>query len=304
MCKRGLAQAETEQLWQRAQRVFGVRLVPHAPKPGRRGPSLHDSIRLISQQLKHFSERNIDPTLERGVVLERVRRPGEVQSYLSKLGLTAHWELAGVAGKLGRVSDDGVTHYSLWEVAELACAKGGGALRVAARRAWKEMFQATRGKQQITFSSRRRLGLKDDPYAEDGEPEEREPTEQARMLGEWEGSDWDALKAERGARLITDIELAFTRNVLAAFPGLRAPAEDPGGLTYAADWQNVRPPNEGPFRRLPDQQHAAEDDAEKRGARIVAAAVAKATADPPEARHAIERLRAEYSEMRKAIGDA
>src|SRR5262245_57112609 len=51
-----------------------------------------------------------------GVHVEQVRHASRIPKYLVKLGC----ELSGMFSKLGRVSDDGITHYGLWELANIA----------------------------------------------------------------------------------------------------------------------------------------------------------------------------------------
>lgn len=171
---------ECPHLRERATRMFGVKLVPRwkTNREGKRVPaSLHDSMRQLLHDLKPFSEMSIKPSLKHGVFCERVRDMTRLPSYLAKMGL----ELAGSLEKAGKLGSDGVPHYGLWQVAQLACEAG--PLKKAARVAWSQLFHATFGTQTITFSNREKLGLPADPYDDGGEPAEADQDPNAIRLG-------------------------------------------------------------------------------------------------------------------------
>jgi hypothetical protein len=204
---------ECPHLRERATRMFGTRLVPrwrHVGNGQKVRASLHDSMRAILHDLRAFSETNITPTAEYGVKCERVANAERLPKYLAKMGL----ELASSATKMGHEGSDGITHYGLWEVARLAC--GDSPLRDPARRAWADIFKATHGTQTITFSSRERLGLGEDPYADDAEPPERREGESEQCIGEIPAAVWKQLVREKGHILLAELAGAYARGELAA----------------------------------------------------------------------------------------
>lgn len=203
---------ECPHLRERATRMFGTRLVPrwrHVSKGVRVRASLHDAMRSILHDLRAFNDANITPTTEHGVKCERVANAERLPKYLAKMGL----ELASSATKMGHEGSDGITHYGLWEVARLAC--GDSPLRDPARRAWSDVFRATHGTQTITFSSRERLGLGEDPYADDAEPPERREGETEQCIGEIPSAVWKQLVKEKGHVLLAELAGAYARGELA-----------------------------------------------------------------------------------------
>lgn len=259
---------ECPTLRERATRVFGSKLI-HRRRP------LLDAVRDVSQLLKPFSEESIRPTLEHGVRVERAAKPEAVSEYLVKLGLDylskVGLELAG-AGKLGRVVLHGmrpVVHYSLWEVAKLATVHG-HPLRESARRAYRALFSATFGTQTVTFSSRERLGLGPDPYADGAEPPEEQSNETVRALCEIEAGLWDSLRLRRKHSLLVELAVAHERGVLASVPYVRSLAPTHGDAVPRA------PPNRGP----PPEERAKRRaermlEAERRGGAVFSGAMSK-----------------------------
>lgn len=200
---------------ERAKRMFGGRLV-------RKSEPLLDAIRRISLLLRAIDEASLMPSEERGVKMETVRAEDRAPTYLAKLGLElAFSESKHVherTDKHGRL----IRHYPHWGVAHLAT-RHGTPLRALARKAWAELFTASRGTQTITFSDRAALGLGPDPYAEDGEPPEAGPTELVQLLGQIAGDRWDTLRREQGHGLLVTIEESFLLGVLPDLPFVDPP---------------------------------------------------------------------------------
>jgi hypothetical protein len=253
-------------LVERARRVFGAKLLP-------RRESLRDAMVRIDRLLEAFTVSGITPERWKvnakgeqvglGVQVEWARSADRASTYLSKLGL----ELTN-SDKLGHVGSDGIVRYGLWEVARLAT-RHKDPLRVPARRAWSELFRASFGTQTITFSSRDELGLAPDPYAEEGEPEEQDPSETSRLLGSIIDRDWDVLsKAQRHGLHVT-LEAAWSAGVLGELPYVVAPT-----------WFQGMPSTHDPPERSPPrpewwERNRADLAAEQRG-RDLAARVASA----------------------------
>lgn len=196
---------------ERAARVFGKSLVPDHL-------SVRESMLKLRKMLRAFTEKNILPTFERGVVLDRVHKGDaydQVASYLPKLGAIG-FELASSSTKLGWEDEHGRRHYSKWEVAQLCALRGEGKTRAAARRAWRQMYRATKGLAQISFSDREAMGLGDDPYANGNEPPEIDvdENETRRVLGHVEKPIWVGMARERGHALIGAIVTAHRTGVL------------------------------------------------------------------------------------------
>jgi hypothetical protein len=232
---------------ERAARMFGKSLVPDHI-------SLRDSMLKLRKMLRTFTEKNILPTFERGVVLDRIHKGDpydQVASYLPKLGAVG-FELASSSTKLGWVDEHDRRHYSKWEVAQLCTLRGEGKTRAAARRAWRQMYRATKGLAQISFSDREALGLGEDPYANDNEPPEIDvdENETQRVLGHVEKAVWVGMARERGHALIGAIVTAHRTGVLQSLswvsppmggeeprpvldPAERAPPEVSAGLEAA-----------------------------------------------------------------------
>jgi hypothetical protein len=211
-CKPKAERDECPHLRERATRMFGTKLVPRSriDNAGKKVPaSLHDAMRAVLHDLKAFTAENIRPSIAHGVVCERVRDMNRLPQYLSKMGL----ELASTLDKGGRVGSDGIRHYGLWEVAQLAC-DGEHPLQKQARRAWSSLFFGTFGTQTITFSDREKLGLPRDPYAEDGEPAEAASDESSQVIFEIPGAVYRELAKAKGHALLGELALAFQRGEL------------------------------------------------------------------------------------------
>jgi hypothetical protein len=243
----------------RARRMFG-RLI-------RKNEPLLDSIRRVSGLLRSFSETSIKPSRERGVKLETVRAEDRAPTYLSKLGLELSFTEAKNVHE--RIDQRGrlIRHYPHWGVAHIAT-RHGHELRVTARRAWEELFTATKGTQTITFSDRDALGLGPDPYAEDQEPPEASPEEFSRLLGQIAGNRWDTMKRQQGHGLLVTIGDAFDLGTLGAMPFVDPP------IGFHGLPESRGPPLE-PYRQ-PDGIHWAiiTAHAEKRGAQRSSALLA------------------------------
>lgn len=252
---RKLAKLSDEHLADRARKVFGAKLVPQRA-------SVHDCMRELLRDLEHFTEKNIAPSAERGVRAERVRAADRAADYLAKLGL----ELATPTTKLGKVGGDGLTHYSLWEVGQL-CAKHGHPLRVPARRAWSELFRASFGTQTITFSNRDRLGLGPDPYADGGEPEEKQPDEWVRFVGAIPLEVWDPMARSQKHGLLVSLIVAHQKGLLDDLPYVETPGGHPNRIQHRPR-ELARPPP--PMD--PTELATALAAAETRGGAVVRAA--------------------------------
>lgn len=191
----------------RVRRVFGRHLVP------RRGDFVED-VRRVAGLLDAFDQFNIRPTEStNGVHLEQLRHQNKASTYLAKLGLEIAWNESKQPNRV-----NGIDHYPYWALAHLSTMHG-HPLRQLARRAWGELFRATRGTQRIVFSSRERLGLGADPYAnEDYDPDEAQADEWKRMIGSIHGGTWDQLhKAQRHGLLVT-LAVAFEKHLLEGLP--------------------------------------------------------------------------------------
>lgn len=199
----------------RARRMFGSKMCP------RRQPLL-DSIHRISDLLRDFSEAAIKPSREIGVRLETARPEDRAANYLSKLGLELSFnEAKGVHERIDRHGRR-ILHYPHWGVAHLATIHG-HPLRVQARRAWGQLFSATKGTQTITFSDRSALGLGADPYAEGEEPIEAGAEEFTRLLGSIVGGTWDALKKTQQHGLLVTLGEAHALGILGDLPYVKPP---------------------------------------------------------------------------------
>ena len=193
----------------RARRVFGARLVPKAQP-------LVESMRRLSQLLDAFTEDNLRPN-ERGCDVEKVRQTDRAPTYLAKLGLELSWTESKDVNEVR-----GVRHFPYWAVAHLAT-RHRDPLRVPARRAWAELFRATRATQTITFSNRDALGLGPDPYADESEPPEQAEGELTRLLGTIEGKTWDVLSKEQRHGLLVTLAVAHEMAVIEALPYIKPP---------------------------------------------------------------------------------
>jgi hypothetical protein len=193
----------------RARRIFGARLVPKAQP-------LVESLRRLSTLLEAFTETNLRPN-DRGVAVSKVRAEDRAADYLSKLGLELSWHESKGVNEVR-----GVKHYPYWAVAHLAT-RHGDPLRVHARRAWAELFRATRATQTITFSNRAALGLGPDPYADENEPPEQLEGELTRLIGTIEGKSWDTLSRAQHHGLLVTLAVAHEKNVIEELPYVKPP---------------------------------------------------------------------------------
>ncbi len=245
----------------RAKRLFGSRLIP------KRAP-LFESIRRLSQTLDAFTEDNLMPTRERGADLSFVREGDRAPNYLAKLGLELTW----AASKRVHTDAHGVTHYPYWALAHIAT-EHGHPLRVLARRAWHTLFEATRATQSITFSSREKLGLGPDPYAEGDEPPEQQPGELSRLGGLISGANWDALKKQQRHGLLVTIATAFDLNLLERLPYVEPPHDrSPTDAGWAGVPSSRGPPPRPHVTLEPWERAFRVAAAEKRGGAVVRAA--------------------------------
>ena len=229
----------------RARRIFGSRLVP-------KNQPLLESVRRMSTLLQAFTEENLRPSEEHGVDISRARPDDRAANYLAKLGLELTWSESKGVNEVR-----GVKHYPYWGVAHLST-KHGDKLRGPARRAWAELFRATRGTQTITFSNREALGLGPDPYADGKEPEEAAPEEWTRVVGNIAGQAWDEnAKAQRHGFLVT-LAVAHETGVLDDLPYI----DPPPGLSGIPQ---KREPPKRPARPTPHQQDESWAAHERRG---------------------------------------
>lgn len=201
---------ETPELRSRCEKLLGKRIF----RPGR---SLADAARPLAKALRAFSVSAIVPVDAYGVVVERVREPGRVSQYLSKLGC----ELSGMWTKNGRIVMEGgseVEHFGLWQLANVACAHG-HPLRQWARGMWTELFYATFGSQTLTWSqgARAHFGL-DDLRDEEIDTEGPEVTEDQHLIGQIDGIDWSELARAQRHGLIATLHNAHRLGVLHELP--------------------------------------------------------------------------------------
>ena len=183
-----------EKLRSRCEKTFGAKMFP-------KGETLVASAERVRAMLVPFRIGKLMPDRARGVVVEQVRKAGRVPRYLAKLGC----ELSGMLSKLGRVGDDGIEHYGMWQLANIAADKD-HRLNAQARGAWKELYRATKGTQTLTWSqeARKALGV-DGARDEEITQEEPGPHEETRMLGQIDGLVWDGLALKAKHRLVARI---------------------------------------------------------------------------------------------------
>jgi hypothetical protein len=226
----GEQQGECQHFRERAQRLFGVRMFPRkkreiqgqqadgSPRYVERVVPIHDSALKVLAMLEPFTPESIKPTRAHGAFVERMRDKDRLPSYLAKLGLEVAWSL----DKAGKIGSDGVRHYGHWEVARLATTHGHDD-RPAARRAWSELFWATRGTQTITFSDREALGLDADPYADGAEPPERAADETSRCIATIPAPVYREQVAAREHGVLSELARAYERGELAALAYVEHP---------------------------------------------------------------------------------
>ncbi len=205
---------------ERAQRIFGKSLVPdHMP--------LREIMLNLQKMLKPFTETNILPEFDRGVVLDQIHKGDpfdQVCGYLPKLGAIG-FELASSSTKLGWEDEKKRRHFTKWEVAQLTTMRSEGDLRNAAFRAWKQMYKATKGLAMISFSDRKKLGLGPDCYENGNEPPEVDidEDETKRVLGHTEKAVWVGMAREHGHELVGAVVVAHRKGVLEQMPWVDPP---------------------------------------------------------------------------------
>lgn len=146
-----------------------------------------------------------------GVHVEQVRHARRIPRYLVKLGC----ELSGMYNKLGRVSDDGITHYGLWELANIAVDRN-HPVNAAARGAWRALYRATFGTQTITWSqdARGAFGLDDERPDQSIEQEAPKLDEETRLLGIIKGAAFDQKVREQQQGFIAQLYRAHAAGAL------------------------------------------------------------------------------------------
>jgi len=257
---------------ERAVKMFSSKLFRAKNRDGSATTLIGEAQR-VTRMLRNFTEANIQPSVARGVKLEQVRDEKGMGTYLAKLGAMG-FELASASTKrapvpgadawgLGHLgSDKRVRHYGLWELGRL-CTIHGHPLRVVARRAWRDLFTATRGTQTITFSNREELGLGPDEYPD--EPEVPNPEPEQLSLGDGEFSSvlgtiaagtWDHMARTQGHGLLVMIEHAHQLGLLERLPQVDPPIHFMAGT----------PSNRGPPERAPPPPTTAERDRAEREA--------------------------------------
>lgn len=214
-------QGECWHFRERLTRLFGVRLVPRTRKVatgldaegktiwGVEHVALHDSALRLLHLLKPFTAESIRPTRAQGAFVERMGNRERLPNYLAKLGL----ELASSLDKAGKEDSRGVRHFGHWEVARLACSRE-HELYEPARKAWSQLFWATKGTQTITFSDRERLGLPEDAYAEGAEPPEQQQDETRETIGIIQVESFRARVEQRQHGVISELEQAYAAGEL------------------------------------------------------------------------------------------
>lgn len=193
----------------RCEKVFGMKLFPKTR-------TVSYSARLLRQNLKKISLKDLLPNKTRGVQVELVRDAKAAPKYLAKLGC----ELSSMFSKQGKKHFDErlqreIEHFGMWQLGQLA-ADPHHDLHKPARRAWKTLYEAVRGTQTLTFSTgaREALGLddvRDEDIAQEGS---LSPEEDKREAGEIEGAEWDKLLAILGQELLSWIYNAHARGKL------------------------------------------------------------------------------------------
>lgn len=234
---------------ERLTRLFGVRLVPRTRKQQTgltpEGKALwsdvaiplRDSALRLLHMLEPFTAKSIRPTRSHGAYVERMRSRERLPNYLAKLGL----ELASSLDKMGSVDSQGIRHYGLKEVQWLACTED-QPLYEPARKAYSQLFWATRGTQTITFSDREALGLPEDPYAEGQEPDEQKPDETRECIGIIQATAFKARVEQVGHGVIAELSSAYDRGELGALPYVEAPGVY-GGVKLVVFPSTAGPPS-------------------------------------------------------------
>lgn len=262
---------ECPHLRERAQRLFGCKKIP-------KGDSLELAIRRVRDSLRAFKWSAVEPSRHFctnadgvarrvGLHAEWTRSADDLGRYLVKMGLHSGKmaaELACATDKLGRVGNDGLRHYSLWEVAHLASDLRHPQCSIF-RSAWSQLFWAKKGMQVVIFSDRDKLGLGPDPLAGDGDVEERDPSETVRVMAQVMPDVWDANARLYKQGLIVTLETAYARGELETLPWLSPPSTWAHGIPSTTGPPETGPPklNEWCFGW---QSLEVEQQAERRGA--------------------------------------
>lgn len=246
----------------RARRIFGARLCP-------KNQPVLESAKRMRTLLEAFTEANLRPN-DRGVDLSVIRASDRAPEYLAKLGLELGWTESKGVNEV-----EGVKHYPYWAVAHLSTIHG-HKLRVPARRAWAELFRATRATQTITFSDRDALGLGPDPYAEGEEPPEAAEGELTRVLGSIAGGQWDQLAKEQKHGVLVTLAVAHEKNLIGELPYVMPPP------TWASGIPAVRGPPPKPGRLSPHERLVRLADYERRGEALSQRMAAAMPAPVPE----------------------
>ena len=234
---------------ERARRMFG-RLVPRMKvRDEWSANQLLDAVQRVSDLLARISEDELMPVRERGVRCEPVRGTDKAPRYLAKLGLELAWNSSKDVNRV-----NGIDHYPYWGVGHLAT-EHGNPLRKPARRAWAELFKATRGTQAIVFSDRDALQLGPDPYAEAKEPAEAREGELSRAIGLITGARWDELRKAQSHGLHVTIAVAYEAGTLPDLPWVQPPPTEWAGVP------STRGPPPAPYLPLELRQRRLRWDA-------------------------------------------
>jgi hypothetical protein len=184
----------------------------------------------VSQALGVFTLEGLALDPDYAVHVEQVRSVGKVPRYLAKLGC----ELAGMHSKLGHVGKDGVVHYGVWQLANIA-ADPRHPLHDAARGAWRELYLATYGSQTLTFSQEARTALGIDGARDEEIPQEApQVTEDTRCAGQIDGVLWDSLARDEQHGLLARIYQAHKAGTLETLDFLQ-PAGGVSGMFRAVE---------------------------------------------------------------------
>jgi len=204
--------AEWLKLQGRCEKMFGSRMVwrvEELKEGGFRDVPFEESIERIRNMLRDFKPHELMPVHgkageafeRRAVDVEQVRRADRVPRYLAKLGC----ELSGMMSKVGKVDDYGITHYGMWQLANLA-ADPHHPLYEQARGAWKELYRATKGTQTLTWSKDSRDALGIDPVRDEEIGQEQPAaTEMTRTLGQIDPAVWDGLALKANHRFLARV---------------------------------------------------------------------------------------------------
>lgn len=253
---------------ERARRMFG-RLVPRMKQRDEWSANqLLDAVERVSALLDRIGEDELAPDRAHGVQCEPVRGTDKAPKYLAKLGLELAWHASKDVNRV-----HGVDHYPYWGVAHVAT-QHGNPLRKHARRAWAELFRATRGTQAIVFSDRKELGLGPDPYAAGKEPEEELSGELSRAIGLITGAKWDELRKAQSHGLLVTIAAAHEAATLPDLPWVQPPPTEWAGVP------STRGPPPKPYLPLELRQRRLRSEAREARGREWTAQVLKLQSRP------------------------